>query len=65
MDFKYVKLEVLLLVDYIVWLRDELSSLRIPTVGVYDNVISYSKTKGFWRPLEGSQPFNGSACEIS
>ncbi|MBP2080148.1 hypothetical protein J2Z64_004460 [Oceanobacillus polygoni] len=35
------------------------------TVGNYDNVLSYSVVKGYWRPLEEANPFNGSKGEIS
>lgn len=65
MDFKYVKVEVLLPEEYIVRLRDKLNGLGVLTVGEYDNVVSYSETKGFWRPLKNAKPFNGTVGEIS
>jgi len=60
MDFKYVKVEVLLPGDYILRLRDKLNGLGILTVGDYDNVVSNSEVKGFWKPLENAKPFMGS-----
>lgn len=65
MDFKYVKVEVLLPEEYIEKLRNKLNEFGFLSVGNYDNVVSYSETKGYWRPLEDSKPFSGSTREIS
>ncbi|WP_163530178.1 cytochrome C biogenesis protein [Halobacillus ihumii] len=65
MDFKNVKIEVLLPEDFIKSLRDKLNDLGVLTVGDYDNVISYSESKGYWRPLKRSKPFKGIQGEIS
>lgn len=65
MEFKYVKVEVLLPEEYIEELRNKLNDLGAITVGKYDHVISYSVVQGFWRPLVGSMPFNGDVGEIS
>lgn len=65
MVFEFVKVEVLLPEEYIENLRNELNNLGVLTVGNYDNVISYTFVKGYWRPMEGSTPFNGTKGEIS
>ncbi|MFD1173962.1 divalent cation tolerance protein CutA [Oceanobacillus picturae] len=65
MEFEFVKVEVLLPEEYIVELRNQLNDIGILTVGDYDNVVSYSVVKGYWRPLEEANPFNGSKGEIS
>ncbi|WP_099157098.1 divalent cation tolerance protein CutA [Virgibacillus ndiopensis] len=65
MEFEFVKVEVLLPKEYIEQLRDELNVIGILTVGNYDNVVSYSISKGYWRPLSESTPFNGNKGEIS
>ncbi|WP_042224227.1 cytochrome c biogenesis protein [Oceanobacillus manasiensis] len=60
MEFEFVKVEVLLPEEYIVELRIQLNDIGVLTVGDYDNVVSYSVVKGYWRPLEEANPFNGS-----
>ncbi|MFA1822932.1 cytochrome C biogenesis protein [Virgibacillus oceani] len=65
MEFELVKVEVLLPEEYIEKFRNELNDIGVLTVGNYDNVVSYSAVKGYWRPLEGSIPYNGTKGEIS
>ncbi|MFA1822083.1 divalent cation tolerance protein CutA [Virgibacillus oceani] len=65
MEFEFVKVEVLLPEEYIEELRNKLNDIGVLTVGAYDNVVSYSVVKGYWRPLEEANPFNGSKGEIS
>lgn len=65
-DFKEAKIEVYIPEEYVVRLREELNKANACKIGNYDNTISFSKVKGYWRPLEGSNPFNGeigSICE--
>ncbi|WP_107840442.1 cytochrome C biogenesis protein [Metasolibacillus meyeri] len=62
---KYVKIEVLLPEEYIEPIRNELNQLGVLTVGHYDHVVSYTVTKGYWRPLETATPYNGGKGEIS
>ncbi|MDQ0159599.1 cytochrome C biogenesis protein [Alkalibacillus salilacus] len=65
MEYTYVKVEVLLPEDNIIKMRDSLNKMGVLTIGNYDNVISYSHVKGFWRPLTGAAPFDGSVNQIS
>lgn len=65
MEFEFVKIEVLLPEEYIEKIRNKLNEIGVLTVGNYDNVISYSVVKGYWRPLEQATPFNGTRGEIS
>lgn len=65
MEFEFVKVEVLLPKEYIEQLRNNLNDIGVLTVGDYDNVVSYSVVKGYWRPLEQSNPFNGTKGKIS
>lgn len=64
MEFKEVKIEIFVPEEYIAKLRDELNKANALKVGDYDNVISITKVKGYWRPLEGSNPFNGEIGQI-
>ena len=54
-----VKLEIYTPAEYIVVLRDSLTALGACKIGSYDHVISWQETKGCWRPLEDSNPFQG------
>ncbi|REJ07955.1 cytochrome C biogenesis protein [Halobacillus trueperi] len=65
MNFSYVKFEVLLPEEYIVPLRDQLNKNRVLTVGEYDHVVSYTETKGYWRPLESSDPYSGEKNKVA
>ncbi|MGE7840064.1 cytochrome C biogenesis protein [Lysinibacillus sp. NPDC093712] len=65
MDIKSVKVEVLLPEEYIEQLRNELNKLGVLTIGNYDHVVSYTVTKGYWRPLDKAVPYDGEIGEIS
>ncbi|WP_077622487.1 divalent cation tolerance protein CutA [Sediminibacillus massiliensis] len=65
MNFSYVKFEVLLPEEYIVPLRNHLNKKKVLTVGEYDHVVSYTETKGYWRPLEASTPYLGEKNTIA
>ncbi|MEK4628006.1 hypothetical protein MKZ17_07335 [Solibacillus sp. FSL R7-0682] len=52
MNITTVKGEVLLPEIFIEDIRNQLNAIGILTVGNYDHVISYTETKGYWRPLE-------------
>jgi hypothetical protein len=65
MNIKFVKVEVLLPEEYIEKIRNELNKLGALTVGNYDHVVSYTITKGYWRPLETAVPYDGEKGEIS
>lgn len=64
MEFKEVKIEIFVPEEYIIKLRDELNKVHACTVGDYDNVISIINCRGYWRPLEGSNPFSGEVGKI-
>lgn len=65
MEFKEVKIEIYVPEEYIIKLRNELNKIKAGKVGNYDNVISITRVRGYWRPLEGSDPFNGEVGKIS
>ena len=64
MDFKEVKIEIYVPEEYIINLRDELNKANACTIGDYDNVISITNVRGYWRPLEGSNPYNGEIGKV-
>ncbi|SEP79211.1 Nif3-like dinuclear metal center hexameric protein [Piscibacillus halophilus] len=65
MNFNYVKIEVLVPEEYIEKLRNNLNDQGFLKVGNYDHVISFTEVKGYWRPLENSNPYNGDIGDIS
>lgn len=64
MKFKEVKIEIYIPEKYITKLRDELNKVNACKVGDYDNCISITNVKGYWRPLQGSKPYNGQIGKI-
>ena len=64
MEFKEVKIEIYVPEEYVIKLRDELNKVNACKVGDYDNVISITKVRGYWRPLEGSNPYNGEVGKV-
>lgn len=64
MEFKEVKIEIYVPEEYVVKLRTELTKINACKVGNYDNVISVTNVKGYWRPLKGSNPFNGKLGKV-
>lgn len=63
-EFKEVKIEIYVPEEYIIKLRDELNKVNACRIGNYDNVISITNVRGYWRPLEGSNPFNGDIDKV-
>lgn len=63
-DIKNVKLEIYVPEEYIESIRDSLADIGVGRVGEYSHVVSYQSTKGFWKPLENSNPYQGVKGEI-
>ena len=60
-----IKIECFIPEEYVGKLRDELNSIGALTVdGEYDYCMAVSKVTGSWRPLEGSNPYNGEIGNI-
>ncbi|MCR1934028.1 divalent cation tolerance protein CutA [Clostridium tepidum] len=65
MEFDFFKIETFIPEQYVKKLRTELNNIGALTIGGnYDNCMAVSKIKGSWRPLDGSDPFNGEIGEI-
>ena len=65
MNFKKVKIEIFIPAEYTNKLREGLNNIGALGVGNYDNVMSITKIKGYWRPLDGANPFDGTIGKIS
>jgi hypothetical protein len=60
-----VKLEIFIPEGYSARLLDELSKVGVGRIGNYDHCASISNVRGYWRPLEGADPFDGEIGKIS
>lgn len=65
MEFKEVKIEIYVPEEHTRKLREELNKVNAGKVGNYDNVASLTNVRGYWRSLEGSNPFDGEIGKIS
>lgn len=66
MNFEFVKIEVFIPEEFVKELRSELNKIGALTVdGRYDNCMAVSKMTGYWRPLEGSNPYDGEIGKVS
>ncbi|MCY6482985.1 cytochrome C biogenesis protein [Clostridium aestuarii] len=65
MQFNTFKIETFIPEEYLKELRKNLNDIGALTIGGnYDNCMSLSKVTGFWRPLDGADPFEGTIGEI-
>lgn len=65
LDINEVKIEVFIPDDYVDALRDELGKVHVGVIGKYDHCISVTAVRGYWRPLEGANPYDGEVGKIS
>ncbi len=63
--FDEFKIEIYVPKEYVALLRDKLNEVNACRVGDYDNVVSLTEIKGYWRPLEGANPFSGEKNKIN
>lgn len=65
MEFNQVKIEVFIPEDYVSALQEEINNAGAGCIGNYDYCSSVTQVRGFWRPLEGANPFDGQIGKIS
>lgn len=63
-DFTDVKLEIFVPQDYALTIRDELAKIGVGVIGNYDHCVAMYPVQGFFRPLEGANPFDGEIGKI-
>ena len=61
----FCKLEIFIPETHLEILQETLTKHDAGHIGKYDSCISYSRVKGTWRPLEGSEPYRGTAGILS
>ncbi|MEY7998870.1 cytochrome C biogenesis protein [Clostridium sp. Mt-5] len=66
MKYEIFKVEIFIPENYVDILRRSLNSIGALSIGGnYDNCMSVSKVTGYWRPLEGANPFLGNIGKVS
>ena len=63
-NVKMYRIEVNIPEEYVVKLRDALQPTGACKVGKYDNCMAITHVEGYWRPLNGSNPFLGKIGNI-
>ena len=58
-DFIDVKLEIFVPQKYVLKIRDELAKIGVGRIGNYDHCVAIYPVQGYYRPLEGANPFEG------
>jgi len=65
MEFSIFKVETFIPEEHVKELRKSLNKIGALTIGGnYDNCMSICKVIGSWRPLKGSNPFEGEIGEL-
>lgn len=64
MEYEYVKFEVFIPKDFVDELRKKVNAAGACRLGNYDNCLSYYSVTGYWRPLEGANPYLGEIGKI-
>lgn len=65
MEFKEVKIEIYIPICYVNQLREELNHVGACRVGNYDHCMSVTQVSGYWRPLTGAEPYDGTIGQVS
>ena len=64
-NFTTLKLEIFVPQDHALTLRDELAKIGVGIIGNYDHCVALTPVRGFFRPMEGANPFEGEVGKIS
>ncbi|MDV4152752.1 cytochrome C biogenesis protein [Clostridium sp. AL.422] len=65
MNYTKVKFEIYLPLTHIDKLREAINNTGALTIGKYDNCISTTEVKGYFKPLEGARPYSGKVNNLS
>ncbi|MCI0608729.1 MAG: cytochrome C biogenesis protein [Anaerolineae bacterium] len=64
-NFTYVKLEIFVPQEHALKIRDELAKIGVGVIGNYDHCVALTPVRGFFRPMQGANPFEGEVGNIS
>jgi hypothetical protein len=65
MEITRVKLEIFIPETHVDALRKAIAEAGAGVIGNYDHCCSIMPVKGYWRPLDGANPYDGAVGEIS
>jgi len=65
MEYTEVKIDIFVPIEFVIPLRDELTEIGACKIGNYDHCITVTQVSGYWRPLNGANPYDGKVGEIS
>lgn len=65
MKFEFFKLEIFIPKPHLGQLQKALQEADAGHIGRYDSCLSVSEVTGYWRPLDGANPYIGTANEIT
>ena len=63
-NFTDVKLEIFVPREFAFKIRAELAKMGVGRIGNYDHCVAMVPVRGFFRPLPGSNPFDGEIGEV-
>lgn len=63
-SFTDVKLEIFTPQEHTLKIRAVLAKIGVGVIGNYDHCVAISQVTGYFRPLEGAEPFDGKVGEI-
>ncbi|MCE7920160.1 MAG: cytochrome C biogenesis protein [Chloroflexi bacterium] len=63
--FTVVKLEIFVPQDHALKVAEALSEVGVGVIGNYDHCVALIPARGFFRPLPGSNPFEGEEGKLS
>ena len=64
MNYTKVKFEIFVPLTHLEKWRESINNTGALTIGNYDNCISITEVKGYFRPLQGSNPHLGKQNEL-
>ena len=64
-NFTDVKLELFVLQEHALQIRDELARIGVGVIGNYDHCVALTAVRGFFRPMQGANPFEGEVGKIN
>jgi hypothetical protein len=65
MKFDQYKIEVFIPEEFVSVLLETVAKAGAGIIGNYDHCASVTQVRGYWRPLEGAQPYDGTIGKIS
>ena len=65
MEFEYCKMEIFVPKTHLPQIQKALQKVDAGHIGNYDLCMSVSPVTGYWRPLDGCNPYIGDIGEIS